>query len=269
MSDLLSSLHNMRRMDDLARQSTWIHRLHPAAKLAVTAVYLLILASTGRYEIVSLFPFLLYPVLVTVMADLPAALLIKRLLLVEPLILGIGLLNPLFDRQAVLIGFWTISRGWLVFASLTLKGTLTIYAALLLAATTRLDDLALALRALRIPRLLVVQVVMIWRYLEVLGMEVAKTQRAYQLRAPKHHGIRPSAWGSLLGQIILRTYDRAGRIDQAMRLRGFQGDFPDAGRPRWHKSDFLYIGFWLSFFIIARWLDLPAMLGSWAAGGLL
>ena len=55
---------------------------------------------------------------------------------------------------------------------------------------------------------------------------------AYRLRAPGQKGIRWNAWGSFLGQLLLRSMDRAEELYASMRLRGFQGDFPYAeGRP--------------------------------------
>ena len=49
---------------------------------------------------------------------------------------------------------------------------------------------------------------------------------AYALRAPGQKGIQFRAWGSLLGQLLLRSIDRAQLVYESMQLRGFAGSFP-------------------------------------------
>ena len=48
---------------------------------------------------------------------------------------------------------------------------------------------------------------------------------AYHLRAPGQKGIHISAWGSFLGQLLLRSMDRAEALYESMELRGFYGEF--------------------------------------------
>ena len=46
---------------------------------------------------------------------------------------------------------------------------------------------------------------------------------AYALRAPGQKGIKMKDMGSFTGQLILRSFDRAERVYQAMKCRGFHG----------------------------------------------
>ena len=266
MRTMNDSVVHFQHLEELARQKSWIHSLHPLTKLWVTLTILVTATSFARDAISSLLPLLLYPVLVFTLADIPARLILKRLLLVEPLIIGIGLLNPVLDRQVSLIGTLAISHGWLTLASIILKSSLTILAALLLVATTDLSQLAGALRLMRIPRLMVTLLILIYRYLSVLAGEAARTLRAYALRAPGHPGVRIAAWGSLAGMLLLRSFDRAERLYQAMQLRGFSGDFPlgAAGRLSW--KDAAWLAGWLGLCLLARSTDLPAALGNLITG---
>lgn len=266
MSEIISSLYNLRLLDDLARKDTPIHRLHPLVKLMTTMVFLTVVVSFGRYEIFALLPFIFYPVIIFALAELPVAPILKRLLFVAPLILGIGIFNPVFDHQTVVFLGLNISRGWITFISLTIKAALTVTTALLLIATTGMDNLAAALRMLRIPRLFVMQLLLTYRYITVLIEETARTLRAYYLRAPQQKGVQRSAWGSLAGQLLLRTFDRAQRVYQAMCLRGFTGEFNTGGFAKLTNKDFLYFSGWCIFFATARLYDLPVLLGSLFTG---
>jgi len=262
MSNIMNSLYNMRLLDDLARQETVIHRLHPLMKLLTTVSYLTVVVSFGRYEIGGLLPFFLYPVMIFTLAEIPLKPIFIRILLVSPFIIGIGILNPFFEHQIYLLGGREISRGWVTFLAILIKSGLTVTAALLLIATTGMDRLAGALRMLKVPRVFVLQLLLTYRYISVLMEEVARSLRAYSLRAPNQKGVHRSAWGSLAGQLILRTFDRAQRIYEAMCLRGFTGEYHTGGFGSIRGWDLAYLAGWVVFFAAARIYNIPMVLGS-------
>lgn len=266
MPNIINSLYNIRLLDDLARKETHIHRLHPLAKLLTTIVYLTVVVSFGRYEIISLIPFAFYPVLIFAFAELPVAPILKRILLVEPIIIGIGILNPLFDNYTVMLGGIAVSRGWFTFLSIFIKSSLTVAAGILLIATTGMDKLAAALRMLRIPKIFVLQLLLTYRYISVLLEEVSRMQRAYSLRAPGQKGIHRSTWGSFAGQLILRTFERAQRVYESMSLRGFIGEYNTGAIAKPSFKDFAYLAGWSLFFVTARIYNIPMLIGSLVVG---
>lgn len=266
MLNMMESAYNIRLLDDLARRDTLIHRVHPLAKLITTLIYLVVVVSFDRYEISRLLPLVFYPILIFALAELPVGPILKRVLLVEPLVIGIGILNPVFDQHVVMVAGMEISRGWVTFLAIFIKGGLTVTAALLLIATTGMDRLAEALRMLKIPRLFVLQLLLTYRYISVLMEEVATTLRAYSMRAPHQKGIQRSVWGSLAGQMLLRTFDRAQRVYQAMCLRGFTGEYMTGSNKKLKVGDLLYLALWGMFLIMLRAYDLPRLLGSLFTG---
>lgn len=266
MANIADSIYNMRLLDDLARQETVIHKLHPLVKLLTTVSYLTVVVSFGRYEVAGLLPLFFYPVMVLALAELPVKPILLRILLVSPFIIGIGILNPVFDQQTFVLAGREFSRGWVTFLSILLKSGLTVTAALLLIATTGMDRLAGALRILKVPRVFVLQLLLTYRYISVLMEEVARTLRAYSLRAPKQKGVHRSAWGSLAGQLLLRTFDRAQRIYEAMCLRGFSGEYHSGEINIICRWDWAYLGGWVVFFILARTYNLPLLIGSLLTG---
>lgn len=266
MSRLTESLDHVRLLDDLAKKKTVIHRLHPLVKLMTTAAFLVFVISFDRYAVTGLLPFVLFPVILLSFAELPAAPIFKRLLAIGPFIIGIGILNPLLDRHSVYLGSWNISGGWLTFLSILIKSALTVTAGILLIATTGIDKLAAALRLLRIPRILVLQLLLTYRYLSVLIEETARMMRAYSLRAPGQKGLKISTWGSFAGQLVLRTFERAQRIYRSMILRGFDGEYYSGVQPRPGPADLAYLFGWCAFFLLARLYNLPLLIGLLITG---
>lgn len=266
MSGIVNSLYSMRHMDDLARRESIIHNMHPLVKLITTVIFIAVVMSFGRYEIGRLLPFFLYPVIVITISDLPKAPIFKRILIVEPFIIGIGILNPLFDSQTFIIGGMVLSKGWITFGSIFIKSLLTVAAALLLIATTGMDKLAGALRMLKVPRIFVLQLLLTYRYISVLSEEVGRMLRAYSLRAPEQKGIHRNAWASFSGQLLIRTFDRAQRVYHAMCTRGFTGEYNTGSVSKIKLRDYIYWACWVIFFAAVRMFDLPVLIGSMITG---
>ena len=266
MANVVSSLYNMRQLEELAGKETSIHRMHPLVKLITTLAFLATVISFGRHEIGRLIPFFFYPVILFAFAELPAAPILKRILMLEPLIIGIGIANPLFEKQTFVLGGLELSIGWMTFLSIFIKCGLTVAAALLLIATTGMDRLAAALRMLKVPKIFVLQLMLTYRYISVLAEEVARMLKAYALRAPKQKGIHRSVWGSFAGQLILRTFDRAQRVYQAMCIRGFTGEYNTGEHKKIKTVDLVYLSGWLLFFAAIRIFDIPVLIGSLLTG---
>ena len=83
--------------------------------------------------------------------------------------------------------------------------------------------------------------------------------QAYSLRAPGHRGGHVSAWGSFLGQLLLRSMDRAQIVYDSMMLRGYQGEFYDAAKEPCHIKDYMYLAAWCVLFFVLRICSLASV----------
>lgn len=269
MSSISNALYNMHVLDEKAGIKTLIHRIHPFSKLSVTMVFLLVVVSYHKYDLGGLLPLVFYPIFIFALGDIPFTLMLKPMLLAAPLVVGIGMFNPILDQSTVVV-FCSVSitGGWLSFLSIVLKCVLTILAALLLLATTGMDRIAYALRMLHVPRLFVLQLLLTYRYIYVLLEEFGRIWNGYLLRAPGQKGVGWQAWGSLTGHMLLRSMDRAQRVYEAMRLRGFDGEYHPGGILPLTLADIGYMAGWVIFFAAARHYNLPVLLGQLVTGGM-
>ncbi|SFL50512.1 cobalt ECF transporter T component CbiQ [Pelosinus propionicus] len=268
MIKLKSTWLDLRTIDDLAAQNTFIHSLNSCTKLVTTLAFILFVTSFSNYEVTSLIPLLFYPVALMSLGNLPYKPIAKRLLLIAPFIVFIGLLNPIFDKAPIAkLGPFLITGGWLSFLSITIKLLLTVTSALILVATTGMNSICSAMAQIGVPKPIVIQILFMYRYLHVLLEEFLKTNQAYDLRSFKTTGIHYKAWGSLLGQLLLRTMDRAQRIYQAMLCRGFDGKVPLRSAASWTKKEYVYLLFCLFFFLFCRFINIPQTLGRLLTGG--
>ena len=86
--------------------------------------------------------------------------------------------------------------------------------------------------------------------------------RARALRTFHGRGRGLKVFGSLLGQLLLRSIERAQRIHMAMNCRGFDGDIRMRQPVNFQIRDALFMLFWSSYFVICRTWNIPQLLGS-------
>ena len=135
----------------------------------------------------------------------------RRLLVAEVFILGIALLaliNPTFEP---------------VFFATLLKSNLCVVVMLLLTWTTPFQEILQELRAWRIPSVILTTLALMYRYLPVLSEESHRMTRARASRTFSRQ--RFLAWQNLsliIGQLFVRSAERAERIYLAMCARGWK-----------------------------------------------
>jgi cobalt/nickel transport system permease protein len=261
------NLLDFKRLDLLAMGESPIHRLDPRAKVLTTLVYILCVVSFGRYELAAMLPFLLYPVVLLSLADLPAGYIARKVVVVVPFAVMVGLFNPLFDRQIVLqIGPLDIWGGWVSCASIVVRAILTAGAAIVLMAVTGFPAICEALERLGMPRVFAVQLLFLHRYIFVLADEGGRVARARQLRACGNKGQGLRHFGPLVGHLLLRTWERAERIHMAMLARGFSGEIHARRQGRFGGREVAFLLGWSLLFITLRLYNLPQLLGLLLTG---
>ncbi|MHB8827930.1 MAG: cobalt ECF transporter T component CbiQ [Syntrophales bacterium] len=250
------------RLDRLSYQDTFVHRLDPRAKVIATVLFLLTVVSFPKYEVVALAPFFLFPALLMTVGDMPVRFMIRKIVLVSPFAIFIGIFNPLLDTKTAIVLFgFALSAGWLSFFSIMLKFALTVSAALLLIATTSFPGICHALRRLGCPPLFVSQLLFLYRYLFVLMEEAMRIIRARELRSFGSRGSGLKMFARLIGILFLRTVDRAERIYYAMLSRGFQGDIPDLKRSRFGTADLAFVAAMVAYLWVFRFFPVTEGIG--------
>lgn len=267
MTSLDKGLYELGRLDELARQNTRIHRLDPRAKVVATLVFLVCVVSFGKYEILPLLPFAIFPVVMASQGRLPFGFLASRLLVVAPFAVVIGMFNPVLDRVVVVqLGGVGISGGWISFVSILVRFSLTTVAALVLIGTTSFNGVCMAIERLGAPDVFAAQLLFLYRYIFVLGEEAMRMARARALRSFNGKGMGLHVYSQMLGQLLLRAFDRAQRIYRAMLCRGFDGHVRVMKRPSFGPSDAVFAVGWSSVFIVFRLYNVPLLVGRLVTG---
>jgi cobalt/nickel transport system permease protein len=252
-------------MDEMGRMDTPMHRVDPRAKAVVTFAFAVTAASFPKFAVAAMTPLLAYPVAMMALGSVPPGPILRKVLLALPFALAVAILNPLMDtRPALAAGPVIISYGWLSLASTLLRFSMAVGAVLCLVATTGMYPLCAALERIGVPRLLATQLLFLHRYLFVLADEASRTMRGVEARAGRPGPLAVGVYGSLVGNLLLRAMDRAGRVHQAMVSRGFDGTVRVAAAGRMRAADWAFIAGWIAFFTIARSWNLAGAFGTLA-----
>ncbi|OGR07736.1 MAG: cobalt ECF transporter T component CbiQ [Deltaproteobacteria bacterium RIFOXYD12_FULL_50_9] len=263
MTKIEAVLFEARALEILATQNTPIHRLDPRAKLLTTLIFVLVVLSHDKYAVPRLLPFFIFPVIIASLGNIPIGYLAKKLLIVSPFAILIGIANPLLDQTVLFhLGVIPVSGGILSFLSILLRFMLTVSSGLLLIATSGLSEICLAMGQLKVPQIFTIQLLFLYRYIYVLIEEGARLVRARNLRSFNGHGQGLTTAGPLIGQLLLRTLERARRIHLAMLCRGFTGEIRVMRDFRMQTMDWLFLTGWTTLFILLHYLNLPQILGA-------
>lgn len=263
MSSIDTGIYELGVLDQLSRGTTRIHRIDPRVKVVVTLVYLVCVVSFDRYDVLALLPFAVFPIALAADAGLPMGLLGKRLLQAAPFAVLVGIFNPLLDHTVIgQIGSVTVTGGWVSFVSIIVRFLLTTSAALVLIATTSMNDVCMAIQRMGVPDILANQLLFLYRYIFVLAEEVLRLGRARSLRSFDGKGTGVRAYGHIMGSLLLRTIARASRIYEAMVSRGFDGTLHSTHTLALQRSDIVFAAGWIVTFAVFRLYNVPLVLGG-------
>jgi cobalt/nickel transport system permease protein len=243
-----------------------IHRLDPRIKLVLTLAFIVTcsLAPVGVWAVYMLLFALSLSVII--LSEIGVGKVLRRAMLALPFVLAA--LPLIFTSEGevlfkIPLGFGELTvygPGLERFLSIGLKSWLSVQMAIVLATTTPFPDLLLAMRGIRIPKLLVAVFGLMWRYLFVMADEAGRLMRAREARS----GVLPDdrrqttdegsqqatndysklgkpggsiAWrarvtGGMAGNLMLRSLARGDRIYDAMRARGYDGEVRLLSAPR-------------------------------------
>jgi cobalt/nickel transport system permease protein len=233
-------------LEHLPTTESAVARLDPRWKLAAV-----LLAAAGVLALRSLPAAglaLLAGTFLAVLARLPMRWALTRLALVvlvlAPFLLLLPFVHP--DPDRFHLGPLPISgAGAVAAARLAFKTLSIVLLMLILLVSSPLPATLKAARSLGMPDLMVQLAALTYRYVFVLAGELARIRVALQVRGYRNranlHSYRTV--GHVAGTLLVRGYEQAGRVEQAMRCRGFDGTYRTMDEFRTRPGD--VVGFLL------------------------
>jgi len=261
-------------LDQYSDRDSFIHKLDPRTKLITALVFILAVTTTPptRWQVFVLYLFLIATLIL--LSRVPILYVLKRSLVIIPFVALVTISIP-FVKEGEVVGsynvwlwqvsvtysglqvFWNIlAKAWLSILSLILltsttkKAWLSILSLILLTSTTKFTSLLKGLEQLRMPRVMVMLLSFMYRYIFVLVDEVMRMKQA---RDSRNFGGR-RLWqirtiGNMIGTLFIRSYERGERVYAAMLTRGFDGQIRTLNQLNFRQTD-AYFGASFSLVLI-------------------
>jgi cobalt/nickel transport system permease protein len=218
-------------LDRYSDGDSLVHRLDPRTKLVAVFMFILgvALISPAMWSVFAAY-FIIIAALI-IISRVPILYVLRRSLVIIPFVLLIAIFIPFFKEGEAITSFnvwtWQVTptyHGIQVLVTILIKAWLSILGLILLASTTKITDLLRGLEQLRLPRVMVMVLSFMYRYIFILTGEVMRMKQARDSR--NFGGSR--LWqlktiGSMAGTLFIRSYERGERVYDAMLARGFDG----------------------------------------------
>ena len=214
-------------IEELANGDSLIQRLDPRIKIVVVFFFSVVVAVLNRIPV--LLCALILGFLIVLAAKVPIKDLIKRLTPVNMLIGFLWLFLPFTfaGKPLFFLGSLPVTHEGVLYATrISIKSNAIMLMMIVLVATTPVFTLGHAMHELRIPSKIVHLFFFTYRYIHVMHREYLRLLNSMKIRGFKAntslHTYKTFAY--MIGMLLVRSFDRAQRVQNAMLCRGFKGN---------------------------------------------
>lgn len=234
-------------LETFAHGHSPLHRLDPRGKLASAMAFSLLMALLKEWTV--LWAGMGVSLALVAAARLRPWEVVKRLLAVNAFMAMLWVMLP---WQVVAGQGWLglgldLNPGGLDLALIiTIKGNALVLALMALVATSPVNQVFHALAHWRAPQKLLQIFFFFYRYLHVLHREYHRLDWGLKVRGfvPRSDMHTYRTYAHLMGMLLVRSYDRAERVHQAMLCRGFHGTYWVLDHFAWHRRDTVFCAAW-------------------------
>jgi len=247
-------------LDEYSRLDSILHRRDPRVKIGVFFACILFIVLTPPEQMRSFFLYFLLLSGLMALSRIPAVFVLRKSLELMPIVFCIAAFIPFYKPGVVIFtlnaGFIRLPlthTGLMLMWNVIVKAYLSILCSILLVNTADFVDLLKGFERLRIPRLVVMIVSFMYRYLFVIEDELERMQVARMSRS-----VRRSGWGliktlsNIVGVLFIRSYEKAEKVYLAMCCRGYTGPIRTLHAWRITKNDIYFCAFMLIILMTIR-----------------
>ncbi|SIO29514.1 cobalt ECF transporter T component CbiQ [Halodesulfovibrio marinisediminis] len=215
-------------LESFAEGTSPFHSMDAAAK--ITAATFFSICTALLTTIPTACAALIVGIALLCIAQLPVKTLCRRLLFINAFIAFLWLTLPVSTTGTPIYswgGFTITKEGVDLTLLITLKSNAIITAFIALLATSNITDIGAGFAKLRVPQKLSLLFLFTWRYIHVIQEEYKRLSTAATLRGfvPTTNSHTYKTYANLIAMVLVKSHDRAERVSNAMKLRGFNGTF--------------------------------------------
>ena len=213
-------------IDRYAGMDSPIHRIEPRIKVISFGVLIVSAVFAGTVQAALLF--LVVAAALLLASRLPVRFILARVKVISVFVIPILILMPftVTGTPVFSLGPLVASAEGISFAVLvTIRSVAAIVLVVTMLGTQRFDTTLKALALLRVPGIIIQMLLFTYRYIYVMIDEFLRIWSSMRAKGYKfrfsRHGL--SMIGNLIGMLLIKSYERAERVYQAMIAKGYTG----------------------------------------------
>jgi len=241
-------------IDKYSKLDSPIHKLDPKTKIISAIIYIVCVVLTPPQAIAEFILFFIFILAMLLISKVPLRFVMKRSLVIFPFILLVVVFIP-FLKKGELAGFLNVgtihlavSYGglWMVW-NVIVKSFLSVLAMILLGSTTNFQILLKGLEQLHLPKVFLMTLAFMYRYLFIIVDEAMRMERAHKSRYFGGQALRQiRIFSNIIGLLFIRAYERGERAYQSMCARGFDREIKTFSRVKFTLRDGAYLCLFLA-----------------------
>jgi len=251
-------------LEELAHGDSWLHRLDPRIKLMAAGGFSLVVGLAHSPAVMA--AGLGLGVGLVASGRLAANVVIKRIVAINVLMAFLWVTMPWRVGWDGGPGLVFNPRGLYLAAAMTLKANAIVLALMALVSTSTVNHIFHALAHMKVPAKLVHLFLFFYRYLHVMHREYHRLNQAMAAR-----GFRPGnnlhtyrSYAHLAGMVLVKSFDRAERVYQAMLCRGFHGTLWLLDHFHWGRAENRMAAASGVVLIVLAWAELAKWGPQWS-----
>jgi cobalt/nickel transport system permease protein len=243
--------------------SSCVHRLDPRGKMVVAALFAVLVAAAK--SIPAALAGMALALAWLGLARLPWPKVLAKLLVVNSFVFFLWFVLPLTypgDPVWQFGPFVATHQGVALTALITLKSNAIIIGLIALIATVPVITLGQAMHTMYLPDKLCHLLLFTYRYLYVFELEFQRLVQAMKIRGFQPHTNLHTyrSYAYLAAMLLVRSFDRAQSVYQAMVCRGFHGVFYSLKTFSWQRRDGMFVTVSLLSLAMILYLELQALI---------
>lgn len=122
IEDAIQTVHKL----DKKQENNFLNNIHPLPKLLITILYIILLTSINKYDLIKTLSMAIFLILVSIVQDISLKDILKRFKTIFLILIILGIANLIFDRNIIYIANVRLRAGIISMVTLILKGFFVI-----------------------------------------------------------------------------------------------------------------------------------------------
>lgn len=222
MATLEDKLNILITFDTLSDANSFLNKISPFAKVIVFIFFLISLISLNKYNLTKTILLTSFVIALIYTSPIKFTTAIKFSLVLSPIIFFFVIFNPIFDTNKILFMEHKINAGYISAITTLIKFFNTTTISILIVSSTKFFELTSALYMLKIPKFIILQLVIMYRFLFLFISDIINTIESIKSRSYTKDSIKWSDLKGIFTTFFVRAIYKSEDVYISMLSRGFK-----------------------------------------------